>query len=114
MLRLGAGLEHQGRAGDREVIKAPWGDDVGWASSLGAACVFFTLCACGKERPDPRLAELTTPVHVTVGHRRAGGRTCAGSLTEQATCLFSRAERHGCVYVEGGSRRRHPRGEQDA
>lgn len=69
----------------------------------GAAALVFTLCACGKERPDPRLAEVMSPLHVTVRVIDAPvARECTGTTFEQVSCLVSRAERQGCVYVEVG------------
>lgn len=69
-----------------------------------AACFVLTLCACGKERPDPRLAELTTPVHVTVRVIDAPiEKHCEGTAYEQFKCMVSRADRQGCVYVEVGA-----------
>lgn len=71
---------------------------------LGAACLLLTLCACGKERPDPRLAEVTTPLHATVRLIDAPvERTCTGSTWEQVKCMLSPADRQGCVYVEVGA-----------
>ncbi len=69
-----------------------------------AACLLLALCACGKERPDPRLAEITTPVHATVRVIDAPiERTCTGSFVDQFVCLTLRAERRGCVYLEVGT-----------
>jgi hypothetical protein len=70
----------------------------------GAVALVLALCACGKERPDPRLAEVTSPVHVTVRVIDAPvERECVGTTFEQVSCLVSRAERQGCVYVEVGA-----------
>ena len=61
------------------------------------------LAACGKERPDPRLAEVTSPLHVTVRTVDAPiSQTCTGTTFEQLKCVTTRAERVGCVYVELG------------
>ncbi|MDP1823290.1 MAG: hypothetical protein Q8L48_08615 [Archangium sp.] len=69
----------------------------------GAAALVLALVACGRERPDPRLAEVTAPLHVTVRVIDAPvARACVGTTLEQVSCLMSRAERQGCVYVEVG------------
>lgn len=68
-----------------------------------AALLLLTLCACGKERPDPRIGELTTPVHITVRVIDAPmEKDCQGTTWEQVKCAFRRADRVGCTYVEVG------------
>ena len=70
----------------------------GWLLSLVA------LGACGRERPDPRLAEVQAPVHVTVRVIDvAVEKNCEGTLSQQLSCLVTRALRSGCVYVEAGA-----------
>lgn len=69
-----------------------------------AACLLVACFGCGRERPDPRLAEVTSPLHVTVRVIDAPvKRTCTGGMVEQFQCLTARAVRQGCVYVEVGS-----------
>jgi hypothetical protein len=68
------------------------------------AVLACALGACGRERADPRLAEVTSPLHVTVRVVDAPvARTCTGTTLEQLGCFTSRAEREGCVYVELGA-----------
>lgn len=68
----------------------------GWA-------LLLALAACGRERTDARLAEVLTPLHVTVRVIDTPvPKNCTGTLKEQVSCLLTRAERQGCVYVELG------------
>lgn len=68
------------------------------------AGLLLALCACGKERPDPRIGELTSPIHLTVRVVDAPAeKDCQGTLTEQLACAFTRAPRLGCTYVEVGA-----------
>ena len=67
------------------------------------ALALLTLCACSKERPDPRIGELTSPVHITVRVIDAPlEKDCQGTMYEQLKCTFTRADRIGCTYVEIG------------
>ncbi len=66
--------------------------------------MLLVLCACARDRADPRLAEITTPLHATIRVIDAPReRTCAGTFVEQLTCLTTRAARQGCVYIEVGA-----------
>ncbi len=70
-----------------------------------AASLLLGLFGCGRERPDPRLAEATSPIHATVRVIDvAVEKNCAGATTtEQLSCLISRADRFGCIYLEVGA-----------
>jgi hypothetical protein len=75
----------------------------------GVAALLLTLCACGKERPDPRIGELTSPIHITVRVIDAPmEKDCQGTTWEKLKCTFSRADRQGCTYVEVGVAADHP------
>ena len=68
----------------------------GWA-------LLLVLAACSRERTDARIAEVLTPLHVTVRVIDTPlPKNCTGTLREQVSCLLTRAERQGCVYVEVG------------
>ena len=69
-----------------------------------AVPLLLTLFACGKERPDPRIAELTAPFHITVRVIDAPlEKDCQGPALDQLKCMLTRAEREGCTYVEVGA-----------
>ncbi|MFZ5446725.1 MAG: hypothetical protein ACOZQL_42450 [Myxococcota bacterium] len=70
-----------------------------------AALVLLVATGCERARLDPRLAEVTTPLHVTVRViDRAVVKDCSGaSGLDWVACRLSRAEREGCVYVETGA-----------
>lgn len=68
----------------------------GWA-------LLLALGACSRERTDARIAEVLAPRHVTVRVIDTPlPKNCTGTLKEQVSCLLTRAERQGCVYVEVG------------
>jgi hypothetical protein len=63
------------------------------------------LAACAQERTHPRLAELTSPVHITVRNVDAPEeKDCskAASWSDRLSCWTASASRRGCTYASVG------------
>lgn len=72
--------------------------------ATAATLAALTLAACDKPRADPRLAEVSAPVHLTVRViDRPREVDCSGELgPDWVKCKLSRSDREGCVYLEAG------------
>lgn len=69
-----------------------------------ATCVVL-LASCRREKVDPRVVEVTTPLHVTVRVIEFAAEVdcdAAGDLKAELKCRLRRAPRAGCTYVEAG------------
>lgn len=65
----------------------------------------LVLCACAQERTHPRIADVTTPVHVSVrvvDVELAKDCGSAPSFTDKVSCWFAKPARDGCTYVSVG------------
>ncbi|MFT3713584.1 MAG: hypothetical protein QM817_38495 [Archangium sp.] len=62
------------------------------------------ISACAQERTHPRIAEATTPVHVTVRVVDAEVQKVCDqpNFTDKVSCWFSKSAREGCTYVSVG------------